>query len=344
MKLKSNFPHPIEGYYIESSDGLIFATKGLIHPPERIIAFVRYVPHTLGKRKREGVRYKRVYNFEEQYKLLKEKYPQYLFFDQVFDSLLQGVPNENIKFIYNPCYKLRELQRSEKVDLVEANAVEFIKLLRENCKVRPKDIGISGSILVGLHTQNSDIDIVVYGSKNCLVVRDVLLDLLKNGKSVRRLNKQELRKLYTSRRVVDTGIKFKEFVKHEQRKVIQGSFKNREYFMRFIKHHFEIKEKYGDKIYRNIGHAKIRATITEDKESIFTPCKYGISNVHFIEGPKVNNLIEITSYRGRFCEQAKEDEVVIASGKLEKVFLRNGEIYHRLLIGNLPSDFLVVKL
>ena len=33
-----------EGDFLETNDGLIFDVKGLLHPPERKIAYLRYIP------------------------------------------------------------------------------------------------------------------------------------------------------------------------------------------------------------------------------------------------------------------------------------------------------------
>jgi len=45
-----------EGDLIENLDECIFDVKGLIHPPNRVIAFIRYVPDANGNRERDGFR------------------------------------------------------------------------------------------------------------------------------------------------------------------------------------------------------------------------------------------------------------------------------------------------
>ncbi|MEM2880194.1 MAG: hypothetical protein QXU19_06330, partial [Candidatus Bathyarchaeia archaeon] len=86
------------------------------------------------------------------------------------------------------------------------------------------------------------------------------------------------------------------------------------------------------------------AVVVDDSESIFTPCTYKIENVKNVEGPKLQPIKEIVSFRGRFCEQARKGETVVAQGKIEHVVdRRNGSEYFRLLIGNKPSDFMVLK-
>mgnify|MGYP006910769107 CR=1 FL=1 len=78
-------------------------------------------------------------------------------------------------------------------------------------------------------------------------------------------------------------------------------------------------------------------------EAIFTPCVYKIEDVKFVAAQHTVSLPrEIVSFRGRFCEQAKEGEKILAKGKIERVVTREGEAYYRLLLGR-SGDFMVVK-
>jgi predicted nucleotidyltransferase len=151
----------------------------------------------------------------------------------------------------------------------------------------------------------------------------------------------ELRELFQFR-VRDTQMLFKDFAKAESRKVLQGKFKNREYFMRFVKHCSEINTEYGAVCYKNLGYAKIKAMIEDDLEAIFTPCSYKIKNVQILEGAHFP-IEEIASFRGRFCEHARKDEIVIAQGKAEKVMSsKQDREFFRLLLGNKPSDYMIL--
>ena len=39
-----------EGDYVETFDGHIFDVKGLVHPPRKVIAYLKYVPDLFGER------------------------------------------------------------------------------------------------------------------------------------------------------------------------------------------------------------------------------------------------------------------------------------------------------
>ncbi len=333
---------PIEGYYIESAEGLFFAVKGLFHPPKAVVAYLRYAPDTSGERERKGIRYRRLYHFEEQERLLREKYPAYLFSDLILGEQLQGVSHQHIRQIYDPCLKPAELRSRENLDEVEKNALDFTETLRDRSGVSKRCLGISGSILLGLNTPQSDIDVVVYGVDNCWAVHKTLRRMLDEPSSgVEKLNRRELEELYAFRSQ-DTPMPFQDFLRLERRKVIQGKFRSRGYFIRFVKTPPEVGERYGDRRYTSLGLARIEATVTDAKEAIFTPCTYGIDDVKFIEGKEVSTLKELSSFRGRFCEQAKEGERIAAHGKLERVSLKDGSVYHRLLIGK-PCSTIVVR-
>ena len=109
----------IEGYYVESTDGLLFAVKGVVHPPEAVVAYLRYAPDPNGERRKEGLPYRRLYHFEEQETLLQERSPACLFFDPIFSERLQGVPRKRIKLVYDPCLKLADLRQREGLDELE---------------------------------------------------------------------------------------------------------------------------------------------------------------------------------------------------------------------------------
>lgn len=329
----------IEGFFIETLERLIFDVKGLVHPPDRVIAYVRYVPNSKGDRiSKRGFRYSKIYSLQNREEFLKAKYPYYIYYDPIFGRRLQGVPKNRIRHVYNPLDKLRELRETEHMSPVEREVVELAEEIAERAGVRRSAIGVTGSVLVGLYTPTSDIDLVVYGENEGKCVYSALLDMIREGSKIRYYSKEELKRLF-SFRVKDTLIPLDIFLKIEKNKVLQGIFKKREYFIRLVKRPEEFKERYGDRRYRPLGRVRLRALVTDARDSIFTPCKYIVDNVRVISGSSPEPIREIVSYRGRFREQAKEGDVVIAEGALERV--ENDEIFYRVLIGENPQDILI---
>ena len=333
-----------EGDFLETCDDLIFDVKGLVHPPTSVIAFVRYFPYEKGKRRRKGTSYGKVYSFSERYKLLKERFPRYLVYNPVLDETLCEVPVENITRHYEPTEKLQQLRSSRDLDALEGKALKLATSLKEKAGVPWKALGVSGSILVGLHGANSDIDPAVYGSESCWKVHSALRSLLHDEHSpFRSYNTEDLTTLFDFRSK-DTAMSFQDFVRSESRKVWQGKFVETDYFVRFVKGWSEVDENYGDVQYKKVGYARIKAKIADDSEAIFTPCTYEIENVATIEGSTRQQIVKIVSFRGRFCEQARTGETVIAQGKVERVIdINRGCDYLRLLIGGNSSDFMVLR-
>jgi predicted nucleotidyltransferase len=332
-----------EGDILKSLNGIIFDVKGLVHPPNKVIAFPRFIPDRSGNRNHESSAYKKIYNLSKRFKFLEQNLPTYIIYDPVFDEKLCEVPLENVKCHYKPVNRLQELRCSEKLDELERDALKFFELLKEHTNVPWSKMGISGSLLTKLHTPSSDIDPIIYGSENCRKVYEALKSLIQNSKShVKAYTIEELQKLFEFR-VKDTKVAFKDFLRTEQRKVLQGKFKDRDYFMRFVKDWREIREKYGTIQYRNMGYARIKAEIADDSEAIFTPCSYKLKNVEILDGIGIYSIDEIASFRGRFCEQARISETVVAQGKVERVTdNRQNHEHFRLLLGNQPSDYMIL--
>jgi predicted nucleotidyltransferase len=337
MKVKAR-----EGDLIESVDNIVFDVKGLVHPPNRVVAFIRYVPDPKGNREKDGTRYSKFYSLSKRYALLKQKFPQYLVNDPVFNTLLCEVPFEDVKQHYQPAHCLQKLRNSNKLDDAEKTALRFMEILKENAGVPWSKLGVSGSILVNLHTPSSDIDLIVYGSETGYRIQAKMKRLLEDKDSpFKAYDLEGLRELFDFRSK-DTITSFEDFVRTDSRKVSHGKFMGKHFFIRFVKDLNEISEQYGSIIYKPEGRARIKATITDDSEAIFTPCSYKLANVKILEGTKVEHIEEIVSFRGRFCEQARSGEAVIAEGKLERVQQEGKHEHFRLLLGSKPSDHMIL--
>ena len=333
-----------EGDLIKTWDNVIFDVKGLVHPPSKVIAFPRYIPLPEGTRGRRGNLYGKVYNLAERFKYLQEKSPQLIVADPVFGETLCEVPTKAIKQHYKPIETLRTLRKAKKLEPLECKAVQLAETLKEAAGIPWSSIGVSGSIMAGLFTKQSDIDPLVYGATNCRKADDALQNLLKTGDShFKPYNRHELQVLFDFRSK-DTIMNFEDFVKVENRKAFQGKYQNTDYFIRFVKSWSENDEQYGDIYFQNSGYAKVTATVADDSEALFTPCTYKLENFKVLEGPKLEPIREIVSFRGRFCEQARKGEKVIVQGKVEHVNnKRQSSVYFRVLIGNAPADYMALS-
>jgi predicted nucleotidyltransferase len=340
----SNFSEAVEGYYLETVEGLYFAIKGLEHPPDRRIAVLRYAPDSdTGTRCKNGVLYRRLYSFPEQEKWIAKTCPHYLVYDPVFGTALQSVPRSMIRQIHDPRLKLPALIQSPDRHALEDDVVDFLSLLQKEASVPLPSLGITGSILIGMHTDRSDMDVVVFGETVCIRVHKALRRLLDTAyhTGLKRLDPDGMKELY-AQRAPDSRMDFREFESLEKVKANQGQFRGRTWFIRFVKNPDEAWNRYGEFWYEPYGRVTVEAAVTDDHEAIFTPCRYLLSEVRCLESEKAPDLHEIVSFRGRFCEQARAGNRILAAGTLERIRDSRGRVRHRLLLGNSPEDTMVV--
>lgn len=333
-----------EGDLIKTEDNIIFDVKGLVHPPNKVIAFPRYIPSPEGNRGRGDSLYGKVYNLAERFRYLQKHAPQLIVSDPVFGSTLCEVPVNTIVEHFDPVERLAKLRKASKLEELERKAVTLAETLKGAANIPWSSIGISGSIMAGLFTLQSDIDPVVYGATNCRRAYAALQELLKdNASEFKPYTKAELQTLFDFRSK-DTHMSFEDFVKVETRKAFQGKYSGVDYFVRFVKDWNEVDEQYGDVYYEDAGYAKVAATVKDDSEALFTPCSYQIVNAEVVEGPKLEGISEIASFRGRFCEQAKSGEKIVVQGKVERLTdKRQGHMHYRVIIGNKPADYMVLS-
>ena len=322
----------IEGDYLETVEGLFFAVKGFRHPRGMVIAYLRYIPDPAGERLHRGKRYRRVYDIEDTTELLKAKYPYYFGEVDYLGQSLQTVPVERIKKVYDPGTALKMIIENPRNHLEEA-AKEFVSALIHESRVPLRYLGISGSLMTGFATKDSDIDLIVYGAREGRDLYEALSALRNKTEGFRAYNREEVEKIARSR-WSDTGIDPRKFLDTEIKKVLHGFFFQTEYFVRLIGEPRDTESSS-----KPVHKTTCRGIISEDKDSIFTPCRYGLRELTVIDPKGSLDLSELLSYRGRFTEQAKKDDFVEFRGTLEEYIL-NDEKRYRVVLGT-RGDYLV---
>ncbi len=332
-----------EGDLIRTTSNVVFDVKGTVHPPDKIIAFPRFIPQADGMRKGRGASYGKVYSLSDRFKYLQQNHPDLIVFDPVFGETLCEVPTSQIAEHYKPEEKLWALRTAKDLTVLEDKALQLAKTLKAKADIPWSSIGVSGSIMAGLTTATSDIDPLVYGAENSRKVYAALQQLRETADSgFKPYTTTELKTLYDFRSK-DTQMSFEDFQAVESRKAFQGMFMGTDYFIRFVKDWNEIGEHYGDVCYQNSGYSKITAIVTDSADALFTPCSYRLGNVEVLEGPNLAPIMEVVSFRGRFCQQAVEGERIEAQGKIELVTnKKSGERHYRLILGNKPQDYMVL--
>ncbi|MDR1992808.1 MAG: hypothetical protein LBQ98_04820 [Nitrososphaerota archaeon] len=332
-----------EGDLIKTKNGIVFDVKGTLHPLDKFVAFPRFIPSTQGTRKGTACLYDKVYSLDARFKYLKENCPEFIVFDSIFDETLCEVPVDQIVEHYRPNEKLSALRATKNLSTLEEKALNLATELQHKTGIPWSSIGISGSILVGLTTPDSDIDPIVYGTENSFKAYIALQELQKTFSGFKPYTAMELRALYAFRSQ-DTWMSFDDFSAVESRKAFQGMYQGTDYFIRFVKEQTEIPLQYGDLQYQNMGYGKILARVSDAQEALFTPCSYRLERVCVLEGLELAPLEEVVSFRGRFCMQAKAGEWIEAQGKIEQVINKKSNTKHyRLILGNKPQDYMILS-
>ncbi|MHA2033989.1 MAG: hypothetical protein ACTSX3_01655 [Candidatus Thorarchaeota archaeon] len=363
-----------EGQFIVTPDNLIFEVKGVVHPPNRVTAYLRYVPDPRGDRRTEGgQRFRKIYDLDMREKYLYENAPQYLHYDPVVGRIMQSVPVDDVVRVLDPVESLTVLRENwSALGGVKKAAVDLANRIVEVAGISWRDLGVTGSILANLESSTSDIDLVVYGE---LPARRVYQALRKdwNQVGVVRYENDRLRAHVRFRWGALNRDAQSIMERIEARKVLQGFFHGYEFFIRAVKRLSEVNIRYGDCVYRQVGRVALLGTIVDDGNSIFTPCEYLLkphylhsgenpyfqSTIENIEKRDVSDLVKLAqgdhhiedgspdgvkliSYRGRFCEQVVKGDIVTAIGQLEVVSTEKpSRTYLQIVLGNHPADILL---
>jgi predicted nucleotidyltransferase len=324
----------VEGYFIITSDNLVFEVKGLIHPKERIIAYLRYVPTKSAKK--VGANYQKLYDLSKREDYLKSNFPEYLWFSEVHGRVVQSVAREKIVSILSPVEYLAHTKNHPrtKSDLQETTNL-LVKKLVHWTGISWSDIGITGSQLLGLATEKSDIDLVVYGKDACRKFYDKLSETFDKIEGIRPYYGDFLNAHVKFR--WGNLVKYRDALeKIESGKILQGLFNGHEFFIRLVKRPEEIDEYYGKMRYEMMGYYRAHCIIKDDSDSIFTPC------VYVVESSDNVDLRRLVSYRGRFTEQVTIGMSVSAKGRLERVTdTTTGDSFQQLVLGENSNDYLL---
>jgi predicted nucleotidyltransferase len=320
----------VEGYFIKTVDNLIFEVKGIVHPEDRTIAYLRYVPDS------ESVSgFRKIYDLRERENYLNQNFPEYLWFSKPHGRVVQSVPNEKVSQIFDPVEHMDVIR--EQSDSLSLATSRLVDLLIEYTRVSSSDIGVTGSQLIGVATETSDIDLIVLGKSECV---DFYNNLKRNYCKIPGIEYYtgNLLKEHLSFRWGGLTKYHSTLEEIERRKVLQGIFREHQFFIRLVKRSNDFTEKFGQIISENLGFREIQCVITDDNESIFSPCCYSA------ESEEIPDLKWIISYRGRFTEHVSKGDTVNAKGRLEKVIdSRSNESYKQLVLGEESSDYLIPK-
>lgn len=315
--------------FIHTTDDLFFATTNYLHPDDRILSFLRYVPDPKGERSLNGTRYSKV-DSKQAYDFLNKNFPEYFFDSEVTHVQMMGVPQDKVKEILHPNDRLKEIINDPDPDKLLKKVVKVASTFHERAGIPYDKMGISGSTLPGLYDpENSDVDFVVYGLENHRKAMKAFEEI-KNEKGILEgIQGDYWNKLY-KKRIKDGSLSFDEFMWYENRKHNRGIIEGTLFDILATRDWEEINGTYGNTIYKPLGTIEVECTVKDALASFDNPAVYKVEDVEILEGPEVS-LSEVASFTHTYAGQAREGERIIARGKLEKVIKDN--VSYRLIVG-----------
>ncbi len=316
--------------FIHTKDDLFFATTNYLHPEDRIISFLRYIPDPEGERSINSARYSKV-DSKEAYNFLNHNFPDYLFNCDITGVPMMGVPLEKVSKILHPDDRLKEIMNTHSLDGLLKKVADVANTFHDNAEIPYANMGISGSILPALYDPDqSDIDFVIYGLKNHRKAINSFKEMKNSEESILRgVGDEYWMKLY-QKRIKDSSLSYEEFKWYENRKNNRGIIDSTLFDILATRDWNEIRGSYGDTTFQPQGTIKIDCTISDALASFDNPAVYKVEDVKILEGPEVS-ISELASFTHTYAGQAREGERVIAKGKLEKVI--NEKTKYRLIVG-----------
>lgn len=320
--------------YIKTKDNLYFIVVGNIHPKDKVIAYLKYFPNK--KSYKRAIKSYNIPGLINTIDYLRYNFPHYLCYLDAWDLEFSTVPLNQIHTHFCPEIKLLSLLKSLKKDPLQSKALKLVDILSKKTKIPISDFGITGSILIDLHSlEYSDMDLIVYGEKNSLSLKEFLLSIYDDKTSqIKRLKGKKLYE-WCKTKAEWYNLSIDEVYTIYKRKWNIGEFDGTLFSINPVKKEFELKEKYGEKKFKFVGMIEAYATIKDSFDSIFYPAKYLIEKVKVISGKPLKDIKELVSFEGFYCDIALPNEKIYVKGRLEKVYDEiNNEAYHRIIVGS----------
>lgn len=270
--------------FIEDNEGWLYAVAAYDND-ERVGCVLRYIPAEAGERvNRSGHRFTKL-DFEQAYTLIAEEKPEYL-------DMLHRVPVSDVRRVLKP---------EEEFPRIVADD-ERVRELQTLLDLPFGAAGCTGSLLLGLDTDSSDIDLVVYGKK-WFEVQERLSRRMREGR-IRGLSEEMWRRVYEKRK---PEINFESFIVHEQRKWNRGEIGGTYFDLLYTRPYETLCDAPSERG-KVLGKMTIVARVIDASLSFDSPAIYRV------EHEKVNIILSFThTYSG----QARIGEVIEACGVCE---------------------------
>ncbi|WP_340121277.1 hypothetical protein [Methylobacter svalbardensis] len=277
--------------FIETAEGLIFAVVERGLEDGKVLCFLRYVREPCGWKKYQTV---------EANDFLEQNHPDYLHYSPVLDAHLHAVVVDRVVKHHQPKHRLQQLMQSMRHDAVESDLFRLCELFQQH-GLDLMQTGITGSILVGVQNQASDMDLVCYGREVFHQCRAITRKLIGLGK-LQELNEQDWQQSYARR---SCELSFDDYVWHERRKCNKAVINGRKFDLNFI----DDSASSGTISYQKCGAVSLQCRVIDDSHAFDYPAEFKIDH---------QQISAIVSFTATYTGQAVSGERVEVSGVLEQ--------------------------
>ena len=246
-------------------------------------------------------------------KLLKNYYPHYLYHSALYDVSLHGIPVQDINQHIKASQAFEDIQNLKTPDHLQGLVIKVSDYFIHH-GVNRNNIGITGSLALGLHGISSDIDFVIYGRNEFHKARTLVRQAIADGK-LNQLNESLWLDAYQRRQ---PELSYQEYLFHESRKFNKFSIENYKVDISMVLPRPEQIRDEGN--YRKIRSATILTRVIDDQYSYDLPARYLVDH---------DEIHEILCYTVTYAGQAHKGEIIEAKGKVEV----NESGKKRLIIG-----------
>jgi len=334
---------PRDRDFVETVEGLLFCVVGYLHPPDRVTAYLKYVPDPGGKWRRGETGYSRVIPYyhvsqvENTYGFLGENHPEYLHDCPVRNITVSSVPTDRIKAYYRPRERLAAIME-EPGDGLESKLRNIVTLLSDLAGLDTRDLGVTGSILTGSHSlEFSDIDLTVYGQTASTALREALRETRRNDGVIQPFSASK-REAWSRIREERFPLNFGELMEFAERRWNYGEYMDTYFSIHPVRTDPEIVEEYGESTYSSIGSVKGSATVADSSEAIYLPAVYRLEDVKTDSG---HDVAEVASYEGLYADMFYPGERIEFGGILERIEGKRN--IHRVVVGGAGSEPSYIK-
>jgi len=314
---------------VEDCGGRLYTVVGNVHPPNKLVAYVKYIPvDTETPWRRGDVFYERVlrtYGVKSMHKTASMF--QGVEWDPVFNTYIPVIRYSQVSKYYYPEVRLWEII-SRASDDVEVALLTFIDVIRGCMNVTYSSLGITGSLLPKIHNPKiSDLDVVIYG---CREAREFVESCINNFKKVVLDND----KLVNQSRIYGISTAALRKILAPYKKLLVNG---REANVLFVDN--TQPKHYGSEVYLNLHPVELEVTVYGgDCRALFYPCEAVVERFNIVRPANINldggGIASIISYEGLYSYALYRGGKLRVRGLLQKVIPINE---YRVIIGALEE-------